>query len=696
MCDCQTSSKISSVAEPHSHDSGKCDSCSLAAGHKLTGHESARPRWRVTATIGGLFWLTSVVVWAIEGGTTTFLTIAFLFASTVVCGIPVVRTAWRAIRHFRLDMNVLMSMAAVGAFAIGEYFEAATAMFLFSVSLWLEAISMDRARRAVHSLVELTPTVAHRLQTGAEGVDGSTPILDAAALRDVDPQQLLVGDIILLRPGEMVPVDGTIIQGESALNQAAITGESLPVEKEPGGEVFAGSLNGEGSLWVRTDRAAESSTLARIARLVEQAQAARSPTERFIDRFAARYTPLVIGMAVFMALGIPFLGTLGWSWAASISPQEWFSRALVLLVIACPCALVISTPVTVVCGLYQAARQGILIKGGQYLETAGRLRSIAFDKTGTLTRGRPEVIGIEPAAGYTAEDVLAAAAALESHSEHPLAKAIVAEARRRGLELDEASDFSAMRGFGVRGKLRNETFFVGSPRMFADENYADGAFGTKRAMHLDGGSTLAVVATANSFWGTIRIADRPREEAARAVADLKKLGLKSISMLTGDGAAVSRLIARQIGVDHFYSNLLPDEKVSRVREICEEFSPTAMVGDGVNDAPALAASQLGIALGAGSSDTALETADVAIVSNDLGHIGDLIRLGRQCRVILGQNITLALFIKAVVLAAAAFGAATLWMAVVADVGASMLVIANGMRLAGGRRAGKIASFKLPG
>ncbi len=670
------------IASPTETGAGvKCESCNICSVR-----ETSKPRWRATTTIGGILLAFAFTAWAVQGGT-TLMGAALLLASTLACVIPVVRAAWRSLRHLTFDMNVLMSMAAVGAFAIGEYFEAATAMFLFSVSLWLEAVSVHRARRAVQSLVELTPKFAHRLENGAKtklaGENPSPLVFDASLLRDVHPNELAVGDVVLLRPGETVPVDGTVVAGASSLNEAAITGESLPVEKEPGRTVFAGSLNGEGALWIRSTRTAESSTLARIARLVSQAQASRSPTERFVDRFAARYTPLVIALAVVLAFGPPLLGYMGWSWATSVPPSEWFSRALVLLVIACPCALVISTPVTVVCGLYSAARRGMLVKGGQFLETAGQLRAIAFDKTGTLTRGRPEVIGIEPADGRSSEELLAVAAALESHSEHPLAKAIVAAARHRGLTLAETSDFTAMRGFGVRGKVRGETFFVGSPRMFADEDYADGAFGDAKAMHLDGGSTLALVASTDAFWGTIRLSDPPRDDAARAVAELKSLGLESVSMLTGDGTSVARMIARQVGVDRCYSNLLPEEKVARVREISAASSPMAMVGDGVNDAPALAASELGIALGAGASDAALETADVAIMTDDLGRIAELIRLGRRCRRIMGQNIVLALSIKAIVLTAAAAGAATLWMAVVADVGASMLVIANGMRLAGG-------------
>lgn len=660
-----------------------CDTCDVCSGY-----ETVKPRWRVTTTVGGVLLLMAFAAWAVAGAEITPVAAILLVTSTLACGIPVVRTAWRSLRRFAFDMNVLMSMAAVGAVAIGEYFEAAAAMFLFSVSLWLEAVSMYRARRAVQSLVELTPAFAHRLENAAAaaattpGGNATAPVFDTSKLRDVYPNELALGDVILLRPGERAPTDGMILSGTSSLNEAAITGESLPVEKETGQAVFAGSLNGEGALWIRATHTAESSTLARIARLVSQAQAARSPTERFVDRFAARYTPLVIVLAVLLAFAPPLLNYLGWSFAGSVPASEWFRRALVLLVIACPCALVISTPVTVVCGLYSAARRGILVKGGQFLETAGLLRAIAFDKTGTLTRGRPEVVGVEPAEGRSADDVLSIAASLELHSEHPLARASVEAAKIRGITPPATNDFAALRGFGVRGKLGGETFFVGSPRMFDAEDFAGVDFGNARTLQPDNASTVALVATTDSFWGVIRLTDPPRADAAHCVAELKSLGLESLSMLSGDGESAVRQIARQVGVDRCYANLLPEEKVERVRAIAAETAPLAMVGDGVNDAPALAASDLGIALGVGASDTALETADVAIMTDDLGRIAELIRLGRRCRSIMGQNIALALSIKAIVLAAAAAGAATLWMAVVADVGASMIVIANGMRLAG--------------
>ncbi|NLE37458.1 MAG: cation-translocating P-type ATPase, partial [Pirellulaceae bacterium] len=337
-------------------------------------------RWRATTALGGILLATAAGLWVLLGETSA-LVVALLIVSTLVSGVPVLRAALRAIRLRALDMNVLMSLAAVGATAIGEYFEAATAMFLFAVSLWLESYGTDRARSAVRSLVALSPTVAHRIE--------------ARQVRDVDPAVLAVGDAILVRPGERLPVDGLVLQGHSAVNEAPITGESIPVDKSPGEPVFAGSLNGEGSLRIETQRTSESSTLAHIARLVAEAESRRAPTERFIDRFARRYTPVVIGLALLLAFGPPLLGRLGANWAVETAATEWFRRGLVLLVIACPCALVISTPVTIVCGLFQAARRGILIKGGEHLENAGRIDAMAFDKTGTLTVGSPRVVSVE-------------------------------------------------------------------------------------------------------------------------------------------------------------------------------------------------------------------------------------------------------------------------------------------------------------
>jgi Zn2+/Cd2+-exporting ATPase len=629
---------------------------------------AVRWRWRRTTTLGGLLLLTSAVAAVVAGRIPPPIQLLAVL-SAAVSGIPVARAAWRAVRLGSFDMNVLMSVAAIGAVTIGETFEAATAMFLFALSLWLESHGLDRARRAVRSLVRLTPRVAHRLDRGG--------------VTDVDPSELRVGDRVLVRPGQRVPIDGRVVEGRSSVNQAPITGESLPVEKHSGDDVFAGSLNAEGSLTIEATRTAEATTLAHIVRLVAQAESRKSPTERFIDRFARRYTPVVIVLAVFLALGPPMLGYLGVAWAGQTPAVEWLRRGLVLLVIACPCALVISTPVTIVSGLFSATRRGILIKGGVHLESAGRIDAVALDKTGTLTTGEPRVVSIEPFADRREDEILEAAASLERHSEHPLARAIVAEARRRGLPEIEVGDFAALRGFGVRGTFQGQTLYVGAPRLFLDSRMPIGASARAEAVEVQqrDSATAALVGTSTSIWGVLRLADPPRPEAARALARLRELGVHRIAMLTGDGRGVAEAVARAVGIDEVHADLLPEDKVARVRQISAATSCLAMVGDGVNDAPALAASRLGIALGSGASDTALETADVVVMVPDLGRLGELVDLGCRCRKILWENITLSLTIKTGVLALAAAGWATLWMAVAADVGASLVVIFNGMRLA---------------
>jgi Cd2+/Zn2+-exporting ATPase len=475
------------------------------------------------------------------------------------------------------------------------------------------------------------------------------------------------------------------------VNQAPITGERAPIDKTTGDHVFAGTLNGEGSLEIRATRAATESTLAHIARLVEQAQAARSPTERFVDHFARRYTPTVILLAVLLACVPPLVAyTIGAEWASVVAPIDWFHRGLVLLVIACPCALVISTPVTIVCGLHRAARHGILVKGGAHLESAGVVDCIAFDKTGTLTTGDAEVLGIVPVGDATADDALRLAAMLERHSEHPLAAAIVAAAAARGLDVPETSRFAAIRGFGVEGDHEGVTYYVGSPRLFRTNGWGGAA------AHRDftdevpaaAAATVALVGTRERIAGAILLADPPRADAAFAVRQLKQMGVARIVMITGDSRATAQWIAGQLGIDDARAELLPQDKVDEVARLVQTHPRMAMVGDGVNDAPALAASRLGIALGSQASDTALETADVVIMSPKLERVVELLRLGRRTRAVLWQNILLSLAIKALVFVLAALGIATMWMAVAADVGASMLVIFNGMRLLGDANNGR--------
>jgi len=633
---------------------------------------------RRSTLIGGLLLLAAFLAY-LATSYDHWLVAVLATASTVVSVLPVARAGWRAVRLRALDMNALMTIAAAGALATGDWFEAATAMFLFGVALWLESFSLDRARQAVRSLVALNPTVAHRYE--------------GDSLNDVNPDRLAVGDRVLVRPGERIPVDGAIERGASSVNQAPITGESVPIDKTAGDAVFAGTLNGEGALEVRATKAATESTLAHIARMVEQAQASRSPTERFVDYFARRYTPAVIFLAVLLAFVPPAVAyATGAEWAAAVPALEWFHRGLVLLVIACPCALVISTPVTIVCGLRHAARRGILVKGGAHLESAGGVDCIAFDKTGTLTTGDAQVMNVVPNEGVAADSVLSIAAMLERHSEHPLAAAIVSAATARGLDVAAANNLSAnsvtaIRGFGIQGELQGEMYYVGSPRLFRENGWGGDVAERDVMAQLpgDAAATVALVGTRQRILGAILLSDPPRADAASAIADLKRMGVARIVMITGDSRATADRIARQLGIDDVRADLLPQNKVDEVARLVQSHPRMAMVGDGVNDAPALAASRLGIALGSQASDTALETADVVIMSPQLARVVEFLRLGRRTRRVLWQNIAISLAIKGLVLVLAAAGIATMWMAVAADVGASMLVIFNGMRLLNGVR-----------
>lgn len=627
-------------------------------------------RW-ISLGLAALLLALAAGLWFVECQSTPAV-IVLAVASTVAAGHQVARAGWRAVRLRTLDMNALMTIAASGALLTGDYFEAATAMLLFGISLVLESLSLDRARHAVQTLIELSPGVAHRLV--GEGTD------------EIAPAEVVVGDRLLVKPGERLPADGSVESGHSTVNQAPITGESVPVEKGPNDEVFAGSLNGQGSLVVQATKAADESVLAQIRRLVEQAQASRSPTERFVDAFARRYTPAVIALAVVLAVVPPTLGMLG-AWPTAWETPAWLPwlhRGLVLLVIACPCALVISTPITIVCGLYQAARRGILIKGGEHLESAAAIAQIVLDKTGTLTRGTPEVVEVALCDGRSEQDVLQIAASLERHSAHPLASGIVAAAIERQIELLAPQEFVAHDGLGISGRLNGHTFFVGNPRFFAAQELAGVTERDLDSQHGPTGSAQILVGTRDELWGTLFLADELRPEAVAALQQLRDQTNVRLTMLTGDSWSVARQAASRAGIDDVQAEMLPQQKVAAVETLALRHPDLAMVGDGVNDAPALAAARLGIAFGSGASATALETADVVIMSSSLRRIPELLSLGRRCRTLLRQNIGFALAVKAGVLALATVGMATMWMAVAADVGASLIVIFNGMRLIGYR------------
>jgi Cd2+/Zn2+-exporting ATPase len=608
--------------------------------------------------------------------------VAATYIAAIAAGsLTVARAGWASLRNARsLDMNALMTIAAVGSIFVGEWAEGAVAMFLFSLGNTLEGYTMDRARNAIRGLMDLSPRRATLLHGDREQL--------------VPVEELRVGDRILVRPGERIPMDGLVLRGESAVNQAPITGESVPVDKVQGAEVFAGTVNGQGALMVRVTRRAADATIARIIRMVEEAQAQKAPSQRFVDRFARVYTPAVIAVAAGVALLPPLLGWWAGAGAFGALFSQWLYRALVLLVIACPCALVISTPVTIVSAITSAARAGVLIKGGAHLEALGGLRVIAFDKTGTLTAGQPRVVSVrclDHAEGLAWTDcpaclqMLAAAAAVERRSEHPLAQAVVQEATARGLALGlpAAESVEAMAGRGVRGQVNGHTVTVGALTLI-DESHpdlVDGRLGAAvHAAQAAGQTAMVVRDDCCGVLGTIAVADTLRPGVSGVMRALGKVGIEHTVMLTGDNEATARAIAAGAGVADVQAGLLPDQKVAAIEALLVRYGAVAMVGDGVNDAPALARATVGVAMGAAGTGAALETADVALMADDLSKLPFAVRLSHRARAIIRQNVTLALGIKALFLALAVAGLATLWMAVLADMGASLLVTFNGMRL----------------
>jgi Cd2+/Zn2+-exporting ATPase len=571
----------------------------------------------------------------------------------------VVVKAWYALRGLRPDMHLLMTIAVAGAIGIGEWFEAATVTFLFALSLVLEGWSVGRARHAIGQLLDLAPaTVRVRADDGAE--------------REVPAAEAPVGARFVVRPGERLALDGRVVSGASAVNQAPITGESIPVPKEAGAEVFAGTVNGDGLLVVESTKAAEDTTLAHIIRLVEQAHSRRARVERWVERFARVYTPAVILLAAAVFLAPPLL--LGGAW------EDWFYRALVLLVIACPCALVISTPVGIVAALAAAARHGVLIKGGSFIEQPARLAAIAFDKTGTLTLGEPKVAGIVPLDGHTEEELLERAAALEAHSTHPLARAIVDHAAERGVVAAASEDARVLAGRGVTGSFEGETFWLGSHRYLLERGQETADLSARAEALERDGCSVVVIGNDRHVCGLIAVADGPRPEAASTLDALRAAGVQHLVMLTGDNRATAEAVAREVGIDEVRAELLPEDKVAAVEDLASNYATVAMVGDGVNDAPAMARASFGIAMGAAGSDAAIETADIALMTDDLAKLPWLVGHSRRTLGIVRQNIVFSIGVKVVFVVLTFAGLATLWGAIAADVGASLLVVANALRL----------------
>lgn len=631
----------------------------------------------MTCASGGLLLAGCVAHWAlhrslmdalagVHAGAHVFpLPVVLLYLASVVAGgWYVYPRAVRAAAGLRPDMNLLMVIAVLGALALGQWMEAATVSFLFALALLLEHWSVQRARRAISALLNLSPPVARMLPIGG-GEAVEVPVGDVP-----------MGAVVIARPGERIALDGQVLTGSSNVNQAPITGESVPVPKGPGDQVYAGTVNEDGTLEFEVNRKADDTTLARIIHLVQESRGRRAPSEQWVDTFARYYTPAMLAFAFAVAVLPPLVAGASWT--------EWFYRGLVLLVIGCPCALVISTPVSIVSAMTRAARNGVLIKGGMYLEAAGSLKALALDKTGTLTYGRPEVQRVVPLDSHTPDELLGRAAGVEADSVHPLAQAILRKAAGQGMVVQRAEGFRAISGKGAEGVLGGRNYWVGSHNLMHEKGKEDET-AHQAALDLeDAGHTVVAVGSDDHVCGLISLADGVREDAAQVVAELKALGVEKVVMLTGDNEGTARSIAQATGVDEWHAELLPEDKVALVKSLVREHGKVAMVGDGVNDAPAMAAATFGIAMGGIGTDVAIEAADVTLMSDEIARVPWLIAHSRNTLRIIKQNVSFALGIKLLFLVLALLGVATLWMAVAADTGASLLVVSNGLRLLGKR------------
>jgi Cd2+/Zn2+-exporting ATPase len=637
----------------------------------------ARQR-RFTALSGG-FWAAGFIWHLVETGisgavgifsghgeTAMPLAEVGLFGLAILFGTWLVAPkAWSSARRLSPDMNLLMVVAVAGAIILGEFFEAATVAFFFSLSLYLESWSVGRARNAVSALLDLAPPTARIIHE-----DGSEVDIPAA--------QVAVGDRFIVRGGDRIPLDGEVVDGAGAVDQAPITGESALIPKEAGDEVYAGTINGEGTLTVRAVKPASDTVLAKIIRMVGDAHAQRAPVEQWVAKFARIYTPIVMVLAIMIAVLPPLLFGGAWGY--------WFYNALVLLVIACPCALVISTPVSIVAALTASARAGVLIKGGAYVEAPGRTTALAMDKTGTITEGEPEVAAVHPLGNSSETDLMTLAIGLEARSSHPLARAILARAETDGLPIVAAEDTRTVPGRGLEGRSNGRNIWLGSDRFAEEKGFGSGIPVDIRDSIEQAGSTLVAVGDENGVVGVLELRDRIRSDAKAVVAQFHGLGVNTVIMLTGDNDRTARAVAAEVGIDKVRAELLPADKVTAIEELVKTHEMVAMIGDGVNDAPAMARAHYAIAMGAVGSDAAIETADIALMTDDLAKVPWLISHSRRAMSIIRQNIGISLATKALFVGLTAFGLASMWGAIAADVGVSLLVVANALRLLRGKQA----------
>ncbi|WP_208989075.1 cation-translocating P-type ATPase [Pseudovibrio sp. POLY-S9] len=621
----------------------------------------------------GLFWAIALVVQAVLFFSSTNSTDVFsvfqsvpsgpvevLYMLAIVAGLRLVAPkGWYALKTLRPDMNLLMLVAVAGAIGIGEWFEGATVAFLFSLSLYLESWSVGRARKAVAALMDIAPTVVRLLKpNGGE--------------EDVPANSVKPGATFVVRGGDRIPLDGVVRKGVGSVDQAPITGESVPVMKEAGDDVYAGTINGEGSFEVEATKGADDTMLARIIRMVSEAQARRAAAEQWVEKFARIYTPAVMVLAILLATIPPLLFGAAW--------MDWFYRALVLLVIACPCALVISTPVSIVAGLTSAARNGVLIKGGVFLELPARLKALAFDKTGTITNGLPTVTDVYPLSGHSVEELLTRAASLEARSSHPLAEAILTRAKEDGVEYQAAENVELLPGRGLSGQRNGKSYWLGSRRFLNEKDFEIGEADAKARELEAEGKTVVAVGTDAHVCGLIALADTVRDTAEELVSQLHKAGVVKLVMLTGDNKATAERVASSVGIDEVRAELLPEDKVAAVEQLSHEYETVAMIGDGVNDAPAMARASFGIAMGAIGSDAAIETADIALMKDDLSRLPWLIHHSKRTLQIIHQNIAFAFIVKGILVVLTAMGFASLWAAILGDVGATLIVVTNALRL----------------
>lgn len=585
-------------------------------------------------------------------------TIGVFVAAILIGGFDLFIVGFKNLAKLEFDMKTLMTIAIIGAAIIGEWAEGAVVVFLFALSEALEEYSIDKARQSITALMDIAPNKA-TVRRGDQTIE-------------LDVEDIVINDIMVIKPGEKLAMDGEVISGQSSINQAAITGESIPVHKIPGDEVFAGTINEEGSLEVRVTKMVEDTTIAKIIHMVEEAQAERAPSQQFVDRFAKYYTPIIMLIALLVAIVPPLLFSGLWS--------EWVYLGLAVLVVGCPCALIISTPVAIVTAIGNAAGKGVLIKGGIHLEETGKLKVVAFDKTGTLTEGKPEVTDVVTLANQSALEVLGISKAIESFSQHPLASAIIRQADKENATEFVAEDFNSLTGKGAQATVNDTTYFIGNPRLF-EEMYAIPKEITKTVKGLQkNGKTVMLLGTQDEIIGLIAVADQLRKDSKSIIDKLHKLGIEKTVMLTGDNHATGTAIGKQLGLSETHAELLPEDKLAEIKTLQKEYGSVAMVGDGINDAPALATSTVGIAMGGAGTDAALETADIALMADDLEQLPYTIGLSRKALHIIKQNISFSLGVKILALLLVIPGWLTLWIAIFADVGATLIVVLNSMRL----------------